>query len=153
LLLKTIQDALDAKVFGVSLPLVGTKLKQGAQFIQDIRDHVIAKLKALPDQTLEAVQQAIFDSIGPRGGHNLTLDPNFNDAGGDGVPDATPDFHDVPFTMTADSVEFKLVIHKTKALVDTSANPINFDIGFPGLGLKASGNVIIETGFDFTLGF
>jgi len=153
LLLKTIQDALDAKVFGVSLPLVGTKLKQGAQFIQDIRDHVIAKLKALPDQTVTLVQQALFDSIGPGGLNILTLDPNHDDAGGDGVPDATPDFHDVPFTLTSDSIEFTLAIHKTKALVDTSANPINFDIGFPGLGLKATGNVIIETGFDFTLGF
>ena len=159
LLLKTIQDALDAKVFDVSLPLVGTKLQQGAQFIQDIRDHVIAKLKALPNQTRELVQQAIFDSLGPGGMNILTLDPTFNDSNTDGDnnpstnPDTVADFHDVPFTLTSNSIEFTLVIHKTKALVDTSANPINFDIGFPGLGLKASGNVIVETGFNFTLGF
>jgi Ca2+-binding RTX toxin-like protein len=152
LLLKTIQDALNGEVFGVSLPLVGSKLKDGAQFIQDIRTQVVAKLKAAPDQTLEAVQQAIFDALGPAvGGLNiLTLDPNFAD---DGVGNLLPDFHDVAYLLSGDALKFTLAIHKTQALVDTSANPISFDIGFPGLGLKASGNVSIEVGFDFTLGF
>ena len=155
LLLKTIQDALNAKVFGASLPLVGTKLQEGAQFIQDMRTAVIGKLKALPDQALASVQQAIFNALGPAaGGLNiLTLDPNFDDAGADGVPDAAPDFHDVAYVMNSDSLEFMLAVHKARALVDTTANPINFDIGFPGLGLKATGHVVIETGFDFTLGF
>ena len=37
LILATIQDALDGQVFGVNLPFVGDGLKDGAQFIEQLR--------------------------------------------------------------------------------------------------------------------
>src|SRR6185503_15124197 len=47
LMLQVLQQALSGEVFGVDLPLVGDHLKDGAKFIEDFRDDVLARLRAL----------------------------------------------------------------------------------------------------------
>ena len=39
------------------------------------------------------------------------------------------------------------------ALLETSQNPIDFQIGVPGFGLEVDGNVILSLGFDWRFGF
>ena len=42
---------------------------------------------------------------------------------------------------------------KSLALLDTTENPIDFDIGIPGFSLEVDGNVVISIGFDLKFGF
>src|SRR5678815_698759 len=44
-------------------------------------------------------------------------------------------------------------LKKELALLDTTQNPIDFQIGVPGFGLEVDGNVILSIGFDLKFGF
>src|SRR2546423_5211734 len=72
-LLEVLQNALDGKVFGISLPLIGHSLKDGAQFIQHIREDLIPSLQGNGARTIGLLQQAIFNSLGPPGLKVLVL--------------------------------------------------------------------------------
>ena len=76
------------------------------------------------------MQQALYNSLGPGGLNLLVLS-----AGSDG----TLDYHDVPVTASGDQIQFDLHLKKTAAMVDTTADPLKFDIGIPGLGPEGSG--------------
>src|SRR4029077_12643367 len=117
-LLEVLQGALDGKVFGISLPLIGSSLKDGAQFIQKIRDQLVPALEGNGARTIGILQQAIFNSLGPAGLNILLLNKDYHDQGGDGVPDAAPDYRDVENDSAPDHVQFNLRLHS--ALVETS---------------------------------
>ena len=145
-LLGTIQDGLSNGVLNRNLPLVGDKLMEAANFIQDFREGFLADLrKALADagDPIALLKKAIFESLGPPG-LNLIVKS-------DGSPITT--FDDVEVECTGDALKFKIRLKKTLALVDTTDNPIHFDIGVPGLGLHVDGNVKVEVGFDLKLYF
>ena len=62
-------------------------------------------------------------------------------------------YDQISLACVDDALEVQLRLNRTAALVDTTGNPIGFDIGVPGLGLSVDGNVTIEVGFDFNFGF
>src|SRR6185503_5796631 len=125
------------------LPLIGDSLKDGAQFIQHIREDLIPALESGQAQAVSLVQQALFNALGPPGLKLLVLNKDFHDAGGDGVPDAAPDFHDVPTVSTPDQIQFNLDLHSD--LVSSSV-PIDFDLGLPALSLDVMGDVKLMVG-------
>ena len=60
---------------------------------------------------------------------------------------------DVEVECADNAITFNIRLKKSLALIDTSAHPINFDIGIPGLGLAVTGNVKVQIGFDLKLYF
>ena len=150
-LLEVLQNALNGEVFGIPLPLVGTSLKEGAQFVQKMREELIPLLQGgAGARTIGLIQQALFNALGPPGLRLLVLNKDFDDQGADGVPDSAPDYHDVEHTKSADQIQFNLNLHSD--LVSTSV-PIGFDLGVPALNLKVDGRVKLMIGFDFKLSF
>ena len=155
-LLGKIQDGLNSIVSSTKLPLIGNGLAGAANFIQDFRNGL---LKALRDEVsaaggdgLTAVQNAIkkafWNTLGP-GGLDLLVNPETG-----GALDASLGYDQLDVTLDCnDGLIVKLRLKKEIALVDTSANPIKFDIGVPGFGLKGDGNVNVSVGFDLRFGF
>ena len=144
--LGTIQSALSAEVFDRDLPLVGDKLGKAADVIGEFREGLLADLRAKLAEVgdpIGLVKEAIFNALGKPGLDILTK--------ADGT--ALTSFDQIDIQCTEDAVSFNLRLKKSVALVDTSSDPINFDIGIPGFGLKVNGNVKIEVGFDFKLKF
>ncbi|MBM3881910.1 MAG: LEPR-XLL domain-containing protein, partial [Verrucomicrobia bacterium] len=145
-LLGTIQDALSSQVLNRNLPLVGDKLADAADFIGDFRNGLLADLRnklAEVGDPIGLVKEAIYNVLGEPG-LNLIVKS-------DGSPITSDE--DVEVECTGDELTFKIRLKKTLALLDTSDNPIDFDIGIPGLGLSVNGNVKIEIGFDLKLYF
>src|SRR5262249_33438306 len=68
-LLGTLQDGLNSQVLSQSLPLIGSHLKDGAQFIQDFRGGVLDDLRTRigNDQVTDLIRQGLFNVLGPNG--------------------------------------------------------------------------------------
>ena len=143
-LLVILQNALSNKVLQQNLPFVGTHLKDGVDFLVDIKN----KLNGATANTFDTVQQALFNLLGPgAGGLNLlVLDPNH---------DGTPGYQytDIVGVNNApNGISFDLPMAGTLVSADL---PIDFDIGIPGLGLKIKppAAININVGWTFDLAF
>lgn len=149
-LLEMIQDALQSEVLSRNLPLVGKELSKAGNFIQDFREGLLAdirlKLTSIGDP-LELVKEAFWNVLGPAG-LNLLVDEN-------GDPVQSADVIDIDCQQVEGEVVllFNIWVSKTLALVDTTSNPVGFDIGIPGLGLAVEANVVVEVGFTLNLLF
>jgi hypothetical protein len=150
-LLGTIENGLKGIAGNTRLPLVGNSLSKAADFIQQFRSGLLAELRndlaAAGGNIRSAIQKALWNSLGNGpGGLNILVNPNT------GALLTSQQQIDVQFNaLTGLVVNLKLA--HTIGLVDTSANPINFDIGVPGLGLKATGNVKVSIGYSMLFGF
>ena len=133
-------------VLNKTLPMVGNRLGQAADFIAKFRNGLLAQIRAELIQAgdpIALVKEAIFKSLG-KDGLDLIVKS-------DGSPINTAD--DVEIECTGSAINFKIRLLKSLAIVDTSAHPINFDIGIPALGLAVNGNVKVQIGFDLKLYF
>jgi hypothetical protein len=133
-----LQGALNNRVFGVNLPLIGSHLRDAAQFIQNFRDRVISRVRTvvsdLNGDLLGRIQQVLTDIFGfGTGGLGLLV----------GSVNLQPAY---PSTYA----QFNLHLHQD--LMDATL-PINFDIGLPALGLSVNGGVRLRLGWDFYFGF
>jgi Ca2+-binding RTX toxin-like protein len=155
-LLGEIQEGLDSVVSSTSLPLIGNGLAGAANFIKDFREGL---LKSLRDEVAaaggngvtaveNAIKKAFWNTLGP-GGLDILANATT------GAPlDPSLGYGQLDVKLDCDTgLAVKLQLKKEIALVDTSANPIKFDIGVPGFGLKGDGNVIVSVGFVLQLGF
>ncbi len=151
-----IQQALEETVLNTNLPLIGGGLAGAASFIEDFRNGLLGELRARINAANgsaigaleDAIKEGIWNSLGPDG---LNLLVNFDD-GTDFAADAT--FDDLDVTLSCDDgLVVNLRLKKFLAFLDTSANPIDFEIGVPGFGLEVDGNVVLGIGFDLRLVF
>lgn len=149
-LLGMIQDGLDSEVLNRNLPLVGTSLSKAGNFIGEFRAGLLADIRAklaTAGDPIELVKQAFWKVLGGPG-LNLLVD-----ARGDPLESAAD------IDIGCESIDgevvllFNIRLGRTIALVDTESNPIDFDIGIPGLGLEVEGNVKVEIGFNLNLFF
>jgi Ca2+-binding RTX toxin-like protein len=144
LLLSKLQGGMDSQVLNRSLPLLGSHLKDGARFIDDIRTEAIEPLKAsLADKPpADALKSALFTALGPSG---LGL---LGDLDGNG----TIDLSDIGVALSGNGSQilFTTKLHQAPKTLDV---PLGFDVGLPGLGLDVDGNVQAKLGFDFQLSF
>ena len=137
------QDAIDTKVLGSTLPLVGDTLgiSEGARFIQPIKQEILNQLPTLGDNPVsQAIQQVLFNTLGNKG-LNILQDMN-----GDG----TVDSQDVQLVDTLDNVSFNLKLGKSPT---SFTNSLAGDLGLPNLGLKLTGDANISLGYNFNLDF
>jgi Ca2+-binding RTX toxin-like protein len=155
-LLGNIQDGLNALVFSTELPLIGPGLEGAANFIDDFRNGLLLSLRnevnAAGGNGLTALENAIkkafWNTLGP-GGLDLLVNVE------DGTDlDASQGFGQLDVTIDCDDgLVANLRLKKSLDLLDTTQNPIDFDIGVPGFGLQVDGNVRVSIGFDLKFGF
>jgi Ca2+-binding RTX toxin-like protein len=153
--LGSVQDGLNEVVMNQNLPLVGGGLANAADFISDFRNGLLLELRTRIDAAggsattaiENAIKEAFWNTLGPGGldilinadGTELDLDEGYSQL--DVVLDCE------------EGLVVNLRLNKTTALIDTTENPIDFDIGVPGFGLEVSGNVEVSVGFDLQFGF
>lgn len=156
LLLGSIQDGLNEIVYSVDLPLIGDGLKGAANFIEDFRNGLLKSLREEVDAAggngltaLEnAIKKALWNTLGPEG-----LDLLVDYETGDPL-EAEVGFSQLDVTVDCDEgLIVNVRLAKSLALLDTSQNPIDFQIGVPGFGLEVDGNVVLSIGFDLKFGF
>ncbi|MEI6536132.1 MAG: calcium-binding protein, partial [Verrucomicrobiaceae bacterium] len=152
--LEHIQNGLTDAIGGTNLPLVGDGLKGAATFIEDFRNGLLAELRArisaagsATGALQDAIKEAIWNALGPDG---LNLLVNAADGS---VLDASQGYQQLDVVLTCDGLAVNIRLAKTMALLDTSQNPIDFDIGVDGFGLAVDGNVNLQLGFDLQLSF
>ena len=155
-LLGTIQDGLNEIVFSTNLPLIGPGLEGAANFIDDFRNGLLQNLRDEVNAAggngltaLEnAVKKAFWNTLGPGG-----LDLLVNYETGEAL-DESLGFSQLDVTLDCDiGLVVNVRLAKSVALLDTTQNPIDFDIGVPGFGLEVDGNVVVSIGFDLKFGF
>lgn len=155
-LLGKLQDGLNSVVSSTSLPLIGNGLSGAANFIQNFREGLLKELRdevnAAGGNGVTAVENAIkkafWNTLGPAG-LNILVNPDSGAA-----LDPSLGYSQLKVTLDCNTgLIVKLRLKSEIALVDTSGNPIKFDIGVPGFGLKGDGNVIVSLGFDLKFGF
>ncbi len=144
-LLGVIQDGLGNKL-SRNLPLVGDQFGKAADSIMEFRNGLLAQLRqvlAEGGDPITLAKKAIFEALGTPGLDIL--------AQSDGSPVTSAE--DIDIKCEGNGIKFNIRLKKSAALLDTSSDPIDFDIGIPGLGLSVDGNVKIEVGFDLKLKF
>ena len=155
-LLGWIEDGLNEIVYNTDLPLIGNGLQGAANFIGDFRDGLLKELReeveAAGGNGLTAVENAIkkalWNSLGP-GGLDLLVDFDTGEA-----LDNAAGYSQLDVVLDCDTgLVVNVRLAKSIALLDTTQNPIDFEIGVPGFGLAVDGNVVLSLGFDFKFGF
>lgn len=155
-LLGSIQDGLNEIVYNTDLPLIGKGLQGAADFINGFRTGLLSSLRdevnAAGGNGVTAVENAIkkalWNTLGPAG-----VDLLVNDETG-GALDSSLGFSQLNVKLDCDTgLVVKIRLKTEVALLDTTQDPIKFDIGVPGFGLKVDGNVKLSVGFDLKFGF
>ena len=155
-LLGSIEEGLDDLVASSDLPMLGDGFSGAANFISDFRNGLLASIQNELDNaggsavTLveNALKEAFWGTLGPDG-LDLLVDPVTGESF-----DPSLGHHQLSVMLDCNAgLVVDLRLRKTVALVDTSENPIDFDIGVPGFGLEVDGNVSVAVGFDLKFGF
>ena len=150
-LLGVIEDGLTSEVLSRNLPLVGGGLAKAGNLIGDFREGLLAEIRAKLAEAggdpILLVKQAIWNVLG-KPGLNILLLTN------DTAPNSAEDLEIACQVINGETLLlFNLRLSRTIALVDTTGDPIQFDIGIPGLNLKVDANVKVEVGYDLHLYF
>ncbi len=150
-----IQNGLTEAVASSNLPLIGDGMAGVATFIQNFREGLLAELRAriaaaggsAIGAVQDAIKEAIWNSLGPNGLNILV-----NAATGAAL-DPAAGYSQLDVVLTCDGLAVNIRLKKELALLDTTQNPIDFDLGVDGFGLSVEGNVKLSLGFDLKLGF
>ncbi|WP_413172043.1 DUF4347 domain-containing protein [Anabaena azotica] len=171
--LTLLENALQSKALS-SLPIIGDGLDFTGSTIGQLNDTFVKPLGDLIETlTLgdgaaaikEAVQQKVFETIGPDGLNLIILNKDFHDEGNDGIADIEANWQDVEFIIDNDTdpnnavnlldTNLEILLNLNFGFQDTLSTN-NFDLGFDGLGfigLSLTGAVDITLDASFQVGF
>lgn len=155
-----IQQGLDSQT-SAKLPLIGSRLSEGAQMIEEFREGFLAelteKLRGAGDTLLEDLREMMFDFFGPtgdldiladlNGDSEVTIDDvvlNFLKADGSLWVDGT----DAPKLQEA--IEFNIRLGQSYI---AQIPDLELDFALPGLALELSGSPSISFDWNLYLGF
>jgi Ca2+-binding RTX toxin-like protein len=140
-----LQDVMDGEVFGVSIPLIGDQLGGAAQFIADFREDFIGifreEVENLTSPTDNIISVKLFELLGP-GGLGILLD---------GDDDGT-DISATDVELDPDDTYIQWNLRIGGPIVNASAG-IGFDLGIPGIGLEAEGDIDLQIDWELAFGF
>ncbi|MEJ6480220.1 choice-of-anchor L domain-containing protein [Nostoc punctiforme UO1] len=123
------------------LPLIGNKLDLKASintFIDDVKNKVVTELGKGQENTVAAIQQALFNALSST---NLLLDSD--------DPDSVVTINDIQVIQDNSSIAFKFNI-------GTVAHPnisLDKNLGLPNLGLDISGGLSADLDISLGVGF
>jgi Ca2+-binding RTX toxin-like protein len=165
-----LQDVMDGEVFGLNIPFLGDKLSAAGGFIQDFREDFIDPLRSFMeaaddfrrnfvDPSENFVSKLLFDLLGDPvlTGKAWSLDllkplpadgSNPDNPDSPGTPNGVEDF--IKLDTDGDSyVQWNLSIGGQYG----AGTAVDLDIGIPGLGMEANGEIGISFDWDLDLGF
>ena len=173
-----LQDVLDGEVFGITLPLIGDSLSDGARFIEDLRADFIRPFRDLVEDTEDFAEdfsdpdknilsELLFDTLV---GTGLLLR---TDANGNLVKATAEDREAGLFTLgevirfkaskplnevtPADlkNRDFEIAWDLTlgQAPTEVLGTTLDLDLGIPGLGFEAEGPLGLDLGWSLDFGF
>jgi hypothetical protein len=144
-LLSTLDSAVNARIYGSSLPLLGTQLQNfgSAQLFSNLSSSIQSALAQFGTSTSSAIKQALLNALGPDG-QNILLDLNNNGVIG---------IDDIDVVEDVDDVKFNLKLRRASN-DNTFSTSLGASLGLPGLGLEVSGNATASIGYslDFKFG-
>lgn len=179
-----LKATLDSKFAELALPLLGDALEDAPDFIDDIRDTMLSvkdpdtglyagglgallQSEALKPEderrsTIEIVQQAIYDSLGP-GGIDILSAPRLQENlltgqmesvyGPDGkletVAITSPD--DIQLVLNGGNLQFNIII--ADEVFPTQTVGLDFGASLPGFDLNSDAGLEISMDYVFGLGF
>ena len=151
-----IDDYLGEQVLGIPVPLIGDRLSDAVDFLDELKTRISAGI-GVEGIAAEVARQAIFDAIGPasglNGGAGIIVDRA--GAGGSEQPDGQITVDDVGLQVpTSDSepqeIVFRLQLAQNAIATDAT---IDLDVGIPGLGLDVDGDLAATIGYSMDVGF
>jgi hypothetical protein len=151
LFLDGLQDAMDGEIGGISLPLIGDSLADGARFIEDFRkgflDDLFDAVETAIDLGGDFISEQLFNLLGPSG-LGILLDAN---------ADNQINKNDISLKTSDGSVPLKEQYMQWDMLLGgtvlSAGTGIDFDLGIPGLGLETQGDIELDIGWELNLGF
>lgn len=170
LFLQGLQDVMDGEVFGLNIPFIGDKLSAGGGFIEDFRQDFIDPFRSFMEEaddfrnnfmnpSQNFVSNLIFDLLGDPllTGQAWSLDllkPLAADGSAPDNPDSplTPNGVEDFIKLDTDGdtyVQWNLSLGGQYGI----GTEVDMDIGIPGLGMEADGNIGISFDWDLDLGF
>ncbi|MBN2328533.1 MAG: hypothetical protein JXR73_15420 [Candidatus Omnitrophica bacterium] len=173
LFLDGVQDIMDGEIFGLSLPFIGDNLSGAADFIEDLQTGIIHPFRDwvenAPERLGELVQNFLFAALGPGDAGLENYDFGISDGldilknyDGSDLEDKTSysdDDVDAAIhywglgseTENDDGTDFA----QWDFRLGTSYEPdvdIDFDIGFPALGLESDANLGLNLDWELITG-
>jgi hypothetical protein len=146
--LGTLQGALNDQFLDQNLPLVGTHLQDGAQFIQTFRTGLLAELRQVVGQAdnglFGLVQQGLYQALGPAN-LNLLVDATGNS------PGANADLNNFVVLTYPDDHTAEFDVHLHKAI--TFQVPVGLNLGGLAFNFITAGMAQVTFSWDFYFGF
>ncbi|MEM7559266.1 MAG: hypothetical protein AAF394_09090, partial [Planctomycetota bacterium] len=139
-LLARVEELLREQVLNQDLPMVGDKLEEAADFLQDVRENALPILRndLSPNQLVDDVKQVLFDALGAV--------MQLVDSNGDG----RIDHEDIDLLLDSVTQEAKLGLMLGGSYEVGSG--IDFDLGLPGIGLALEGAVAVTLDWALDVG-
>jgi intracellular sulfur oxidation DsrE/DsrF family protein len=144
-LLTTVQRALDSQL-AQRFPLIGDRLVDAAQFIEDFRAGLLSelrlKMRGAGNNAIEIARQTLNDFFTDLGILREEVTVTTRNAAGEIVDDDDPD---------QDAVQFDFVLGSDLFEYDLDLGALDFSL--PGLALDINGGATVELGWNFNFGF
>ena len=150
-MMQFLQSDLTQLLAAQNLPIVGTPLQHAFGFLQQINNKVTEQLQQAPNLAATAVQQGLFDALGP-GGLNILVP--VSGSGVATVQDVVLTYLDSsgnPVTNASQANAVHFLVHLQDAVNEVLSAGGGF--GLPGLGLSFNGSLDLAGKFTATLGF
>jgi len=141
LFLGGLQDLLDGDLAGISLPLIGDKLADGARFIDDFRLNFVEQFRSGVESFNSDSDNFVTTLLG-----DLLFDLGLLDSAEDVIFSTNID------TASADDSYMQWNFTLGDTLTDIGGG-IGLDLGIPGLGIKTEGAVAMDLAWQLDLGF
>ena len=140
------EQSVQAMVSNIDLPLVGTYLTSGVEFVGDMGDSLLTYIRTTLNEVLDGsqpttlIQSALFSAFGPAGLDILK----------DSTSDSQVTVDDV--VMTLDEVAWQYVEYNMDLGQDIFSADMAFDLGIGVLPLSLDGEVRAQMGWTWDLG-
>ncbi|MEQ1825056.1 MAG: SUMF1/EgtB/PvdO family nonheme iron enzyme, partial [Pirellula sp.] len=145
-----LDTAIENQALLAKIPLIGDALRDAVRFVGDVRDKISDNLQIFGSNSTIIVQQKIYEALGP-GGLNWLRDQNNSNWRTDPLNLAAISVDDVVIVEnSSNDVRYSVRLKQSLARVSI---PVDFDLGLPFLGLEVDGQVQLDIGFDWELGF
>jgi len=143
LFLEGLQDIMDGEIGGITLPLIGDSLADGARFIEDFRENFVDRFRegvesfgSDGEDIVSLLLAELMEEIGfAPADFGIARTGNFNETG---------------VTLEDSWIQWDLTLGGT--IADASAD-ISLDLGIPGLGIETSGSIDMSIDWELSFGF
>jgi Ca2+-binding RTX toxin-like protein len=150
-LMRLLQSDLTKQLAVQNIPVVGAPLQHALDFLQQINDKVTQQLQNAPQLAATAVQQGLYEALGPGGLNILTKADGSSNPTLQDVALQYLNSNGKPVANASQANGVHYLIHLGDKVDEVLS--AGGQVGLPGLGLSFNGNLELTGTFTATLGF